>query len=149
MRNYPRFYSSRRQLTSSCDWSIFEKKKKNIKKNIAAAVEGMRNWQKFYTVSERRRRTKFSRKIWLWFNWYSWWQLIESHWIFFSTSSSLLEPHREQSMALKVLREQERDTRIIKKSFRIENWFPSSVELVLTFSTLFFFCIKNSAGGWD
>ena len=30
-----------------------------------------------------RRKYKIPRKIWLWFNWYSWWQLIESHWIFF------------------------------------------------------------------
>lgn len=32
----------------------------------------------------RKRREKNHRKIWLWFNWYSWWQLIESHWKFVS-----------------------------------------------------------------
>lgn len=48
---------------------------------------GIKNWK------------SASRKIWLWFNWYSWWQLIESHWTF-----------REQSMSPKVSRQRRFNT---------------------------------------
>lgn len=48
--------------------------------------EGVREG-KFWELREeknKKRRKKIHRKIWLWFNWYSWWQLIESHWKFVS-----------------------------------------------------------------
>lgn len=73
-----------RRQTSGCRGKQGEMKKRQNKRYLFTDLSAFRRLLSVSHRSRKKRRGKIYRKIWLWFNWYSWWQLIESHWKFVS-----------------------------------------------------------------